>query len=125
MVAGFNGDPLARANAECVDPRPCERTNCKTTSNFFPKTACAELEVSMAFPSCWDGVSLDSEDHQSHVSYDIEGGWFDGECPASHPVKIPEIQFYFRIRDYTGGQHIFAGKLPLLLKYVLNSKSSH
>ena len=109
MVAGFNGNPLSRAEAECVGPSKCERINCKTTSDFFPQTACAELEVKMAFPSCWDGVNIDSEDHQSHVSYDMDGGRFDGDCPASHPIKIPEIQFYFRIVPYSGGQHIFAG----------------
>ena len=36
------------------------------------------------------------------------GGRFDGECPSSHPVKIPEIQFFFRIAPYSGGQHIFS-----------------
>ena len=35
-------------------------------------------------------------------------GQFDGECPSSHPVKIPEIQFFFRIAPYSGGQHIFS-----------------
>ncbi len=43
-----------------------------------------ELEVSMAFPTCWDGVSIDREDHMPHVAYDIEGGRFDGECPNTH-----------------------------------------
>ena len=109
MVAGFNGDPLARAELSCADESRCERSNCRTTSKFFPRQACSELEVSMAFPTCWDGVNLDSEDHQSHVSYDIDGGRFDGDCPPSHPVKLPEIQFFFRIVPYSGGQHIFAG----------------
>lgn len=109
MVAGFNGDPLSRANAECVGPSPCERDDCSTyDTSFFPNTACAELEVSMAFPTCWDGVNLDSADHMSHVSYDTEGGYFDADCPSSHPVKLPEIQLFFRIVPYSGGQHVFA-----------------
>lgn len=109
MVAGVGGIPQARANAECVAPFPCERANCESEdTSFFPATGCAELEVSMAFPICWDGVNLDSDDHMSHVSYDLDGGRFDGECPDTHPVKFPEIQFFFRIIEYTGGSHTFA-----------------
>eukprot|EP00553_Chaetoceros_curvisetus_P002667 CAMPEP_0204621210 /NCGR_PEP_ID=MMETSP0717-20131115/6998_1 /ASSEMBLY_ACC=CAM_ASM_000666 /TAXON_ID=230516 /ORGANISM="Chaetoceros curvisetus" /LENGTH=82 /DNA_ID=CAMNT_0051635573 /DNA_START=895 /DNA_END=1139 /DNA_ORIENTATION=+ len=82
MVAGFGGIPEARAFAECVGPSRCERDDCSTyDTSFFPKTACAELEVSMAFPTCWDGVNIDSDDHMSHVAYDVEGGQFDGDCP--------------------------------------------
>ncbi len=74
MVAGFNGNPNARAFAECVGESECERADCSTYDvSFFPETACAELEVSMAFPTCWDGVNIDSEDHMQHVSYDVEG----------------------------------------------------
>ena len=45
----------------------------------------------------------------SHVSYDTsDEGTFDGECPASHPVKLPEVHLYFRIKDYEGGEHVFS-----------------
>lgn len=109
MVAGFGGVPEARARAECVAPFPCERSNCESDdTSFFPATGCGELEASMAFPTCWDGVNLDSDDHMSHVAYDLNGGSFDGECPDTHPVKLPEIQFFFRILEYTGGTHRFA-----------------
>jgi len=30
------------------------------------------------------------------------------DCPASHPIKIPEIQFFFRIAPYDGGHHQFS-----------------
>ena len=108
MVAGRDGGTSTRANAECVSRSDCERSNCDTDSTFFPQDACAELEVSMAFPTCWDGVNLDSADHESHVSYDVEGGRFDGECPGTHPVKLPEIQLFFRIVPYVGGKHVFS-----------------
>lgn len=49
-----------------------------------------ELWATVAFPSCWDGVNLDSPDHKSHMAY-----WPipnpGNKCPASHPVKVPEI----------------------------------
>jgi len=107
MVAGFGNDNT-RANAECVGPSNCEKSNCSTNNDFFPTTACAELEVSMAFPTCWDGVSIDTDDHRSHVAYDLDGGEFGADCPASHPVKIPEIQLFFRIAPYDGGHHEFS-----------------
>lgn len=44
------------------------------------------LGLRVAFPTCWDGVHLDSDDHRSHVSYLV-----DGRCPASHPVVLPEL----------------------------------
>lgn len=107
MVAGVGGDPLARASFECVGCENSEEEDGCIYSEF-PTEECIELEVSMALPSCWDGVNNDSEDHMSHVSYDVDGGRFDGDCPESHPVKIPEIQLFFRIQPYPGGTHVFS-----------------
>lgn len=106
MVAGRGGVEEARVNFECVGCVDNIANECMYTE--FPEESCDELEVSMAFPTCWDGVNLDSDDHESHVSYDIEGGIFDGECPSTHPIKFPEIQFFFRILPYPGGTHVFA-----------------
>lgn len=38
------------------------------------------------FPNCWDGVNLDSADHQSHMAYSRFG-----RCPVDHPVPIPRL----------------------------------
>lgn len=53
-----------------------------------PPTCPAEnpLTLHVRFPECWDGVSLDSPDHKSHMAY----GRF-GACPASHPVALPSL----------------------------------
>ena len=45
------------------------------------------LKGHVKFPNCWDGASLDSPDHKSHLAYA-----FRGACPASHPVAVPKIQ---------------------------------
>jgi len=66
------------------------------------------MEVKLVFPTCWNGVDLTSEDMTSHVSYDVEEGRFDADCPESHPVKIPEVHFYFRIKKYEGGEYVFS-----------------
>ncbi|KAI1751794.1 hypothetical protein F4782DRAFT_547345 [Xylaria castorea] len=61
----------------------------------FPKEACGGgWRVSVHFPSCWDGKTLDSPDHKSHVAYPASGTFESGgACPSTHPVKIPQIMY--------------------------------
>ncbi len=54
-----------------------------------------EMELSISFPSCWDGVNLDSSDHMSHVAFP-EGESEDAPCPSSHPVRLPRLDFFIR-----------------------------
>jgi hypothetical protein len=44
---------------------------------------------------CWDGVNLDSPDHQSHMFNTIKQDGFvnSGPCPASHPVMMPQLTY--------------------------------
>jgi len=49
---------------------------------------------SLRFPTCWDGVNLDSPDHISHMSYPSTGTFESGgPCPASHPVRTSQVMF--------------------------------
>jgi len=48
----------------------------------------SQLNVRYQAPSCWDGVHLDSPNHQSHMAYPI-----DGRCTASHPVAVVMLEF--------------------------------
>lgn len=110
MIGGMRPtiDPT-RADASCGGAAPCNkpRNNCNSPNTFFPTTQCEELEVEMAFPNCWDGVNLDPDDHMSHVVYSNDGTEF-GDCPLSHPVKLPVIELFFRINNYKGGHYTFA-----------------
>jgi hypothetical protein len=45
----------------------------------------SELLVKIRFPECWDGVSVDSTDHKSHVQYAVNGA-----CAAGS-VAIPQL----------------------------------
>eukprot|EP00091_Calanus_sinicus_P015824 TRINITY_DN3460_c0_g1_i1.p1 TRINITY_DN3460_c0_g1~~TRINITY_DN3460_c0_g1_i1.p1 ORF type:complete len:324 (-),score=69.51 TRINITY_DN3460_c0_g1_i1:466-1413(-) len=115
---------LSRAQAECVAEYPCERTDeggCQgygpsnqKRHGFLPITACAELEMSIIFPTCWDGINLESKDGVKHVVYaencdgDHHDECFDFPCPASHPVKFPEVHLYVRVLNYEGGAHVFS-----------------
>ena len=59
----------------------------------FPTVNCPDgLRAQVYFPSCWDGVNLDSPDHKSHMAYPI-GQYDDGTCPDSHPQPLISI-FY-------------------------------
>jgi len=62
----------------------------------FLKTPCpAGIMTTIPFPPCWDGKNLDSPNHKSHVAYP-DGAYDRGaECPASHPVNIPQIVMEF------------------------------
>ena len=69
--------------------------------------------MNIKFPTCWDGVNTESVDG-NHVAYSAEcdgdehNECFDFDCPASHPVKMPEIHLYVRVLGYEGGAHMFA-----------------
>ena len=80
-------------------------------SNIFRYS---ELEIDIKFPTCWDGVNVESSD-QSHVIYAPEcdgeaNECFDLDCPASHPQRIPEIHLYIRVNGYEGGAHMFSNE---------------
>jgi hypothetical protein len=50
------------------------------------------------FPDCWDGVSLDSFDHKSHMAYSaLKTG-----CPVTHPVRVPKLNMHVHWPATTG-----------------------
>ncbi|KAK0712017.1 hypothetical protein B0H67DRAFT_493768 [Lasiosphaeris hirsuta] len=67
----------------------------KWDTRQFPKEPCPYgLRVNNFFPTCWDGVNVDSPDHKSHVAYPVEGTFeTEGRCPDSHPVRLPQILY--------------------------------
>jgi hypothetical protein len=72
---------------------PCMGAN---DTSAFPSTPCpGGIRATVIFPSCWDGVNLDSPDHQSHVAYspgsEALGGLAGDKCPEGFPVRIPQV----------------------------------
>ena len=69
------------------------------------KLAVSELEINIKFPTCWDGQNVESATGD-HVMYapecngDEHNECFDFDCPASHPVRMPEIALYVRVLGY-------------------------
>ncbi|CAK7213868.1 hypothetical protein SBRCBS47491_001952 [Sporothrix bragantina] len=68
------------------------------------------IRFELMFPSCWNGVDVDSANHQSHVAYpDLV---MTGDCPDDFPVRLPSL-FYETIWNtpaYTGrtGQFVIS-----------------
>jgi hypothetical protein len=76
------------------------RWECPLGQNWsatIPGAGCAngsDVQLLVFFPQCWDGVNLDSPNHQSHMAYENAATG----CPASHPVMIPQISFNIRYK---------------------------
>lgn len=61
--------------------------------------------VEAFFPSCWDGVHLDVEDHASHMDFPGPGAGGRYVCPATHPVPLPQVSYHlkFVVTSENGG----------------------
>ncbi|CAK7213855.1 hypothetical protein SCUCBS95973_001940 [Sporothrix curviconia] len=86
----------------------------------FPSRPCkGGIMTVHHFPSCWDGVHLDSPDHQSHM-YNTQGEAFSpaGPCPSSHPVRMPQVA-YETLWDTTIFSDLWPadGSNPFVLSY--------
>jgi hypothetical protein len=60
------------------------------TPRFVAVPACSPddaLELQVRFPNCWNGKATDSANHRSHTAYSSAVG----QCPASHPARLPTI----------------------------------
>lgn len=97
--SGKNEDTLARP----VIPQPCHEPQDDTY-----KQCPSGMRAEIYFPSCWDGKSLDSDDHKSHVAYPSRVQ--DGECPESHPVRLPSLLFETWYQTAPVNEKVNAGK---------------
>lgn len=104
MIAGdpfkrsFGGDFASQAvSFVCLD-----YSGESSQTNGLPNKVCPDgLRAQVFFPSCWDGVNVDSTDHQSHMAYPTKYSYDNGPCPASHPVHL--ISIFFEVIYSTAG----------------------
>lgn len=95
------GNPLTNSLDEAVENRGLRYTCLQTilTRGYetpgLPNEKCpAGIMAIHHFPACWDGVNLDSPDHQSHMFDTTRGGFREaGPCPSSHPVRVPQVAY--------------------------------
>ncbi|KAI1280279.1 hypothetical protein F5Y07DRAFT_396433 [Xylaria sp. FL0933] len=70
---------------------PCTGSD---TQSFPAKPCDGGIRTTITFPTCWDGVNVDSPDHKSHVSYPQTGTFESvGQCPSTHPVRLPQLMY--------------------------------
>ncbi|EJD50411.1 hypothetical protein AURDEDRAFT_58391 [Auricularia subglabra TFB-10046 SS5] len=113
MIAGdsnrrYHNDSDASHNAVSY---MCMNDNESHEVHGFPVSGCKTTRAQVFFPSCWDGVNLDSPDHKSHVAYPTEyyNHFNGGVCPKSHPVALLSIFFeYFFDTSMYGPNDPFA-----------------
>ncbi|KAI1789216.1 WSC-domain-containing protein [Ganoderma leucocontextum] len=77
---------LDESGAHANDPDWAERPN------FFDHNCPDGMRAQVFFPTCWDGVNLDSPDHKAHMAYPIQN-YNTGDCPDTHPVHLVSL-FY-------------------------------
>jgi uncharacterized protein DUF1996 len=114
MIAG---DPAGRAGGQVgsqnVISWSCEpgQTLLPGSTTEAPTCKTARLDLSIAFPDCWDGRRSDSRDHRSHMAYSQKAGagW---ECPATHPVMVPRLKLSLRYPT-TGGPLVKLASGPI------------
>lgn len=131
----ISGDPTLRAQApgplvnchRClgVNDRimggagaPCDRSD---TAELPRKPCPGGIRVTVIFPSCWDGKSLDSPDHRSHVAYAPGNQALAGDrCPSTHPVRIPQVMYevmYDTSGPLANPDYYRDGKQPLVYSF--------
>jgi hypothetical protein len=61
------------------------------------------LRLQVNYPNCWNGTSLDSANHRSHMAYSVRG-----VCPESHPVELPALTIVVRYGVAGGRQALLS-----------------
>ncbi|GAA5847516.1 hypothetical protein JCM3766R1_005338 [Sporobolomyces carnicolor] len=94
----LTGNPFKRFYDASSDQDQAIGWNClgapvsATRQPYLPPYNCPNgLRGEIRFPSCWNGVDVQSSDHFSHMAYPIGGE--SGPCPSTHPVRLVTL-FY-------------------------------
>ncbi|KAF1999557.1 hypothetical protein P154DRAFT_493178 [Amniculicola lignicola CBS 123094] len=95
---------------------PCDS---RDTSEFPAKICPNGIRATIIFPSCWDGVNLDSPDHMSHVTYSGGTGLAGDKCPSTHPVRIPQVMYeiMYDTKQFNKAEYFKNGKQPFVYSF--------
>nr|WP_315485196.1 DUF1996 domain-containing protein [uncultured Undibacterium sp.] len=101
IVAGdMKGTPNKQAQSTAVVRWHCQSWNASDAAGgpwsvSIPECRAPDmLRFDIFFPSCWNGVDLDSPDHQSHMAYP-SGTNNRVSCPNSHPYPFVRVSYHF------------------------------
>ncbi|KAL3470065.1 hypothetical protein BJX99DRAFT_251481 [Aspergillus californicus] len=92
--------PPAGLRIIAADPR-CLQADGTLNQTKHPVTAVFETEVSLFFPSCWDGKNLDSLDYKSHVCAPLPSD----DLVQSKPVEslMPDRRHILQLANFKNG----------------------
>ena len=71
------------------------------------------LDLEVVFPNCWNGRSTDSSNHKRHMAYSK-----GGDCPATHPVRLPTITLVLLYPPLAGRAQTSAGKFATHADFI-------
>lgn len=93
-----------------------------TRQPWLPPNDCPDgLRGELRFPSCWNGVDIDSTDHISHMAYPENNE--SGACPSTHPVRIVTL-FYEMMWDVNSWASMRSQGLNATQPFVLANGDS-
>lgn len=69
---------------------------------------CADVNLVVRYPDCWNGRDLDSADHRSHMAYSMPAGDAN-QCPPTHPVPVPAMTTYVNYGSIPPGSSLSSG----------------
>jgi hypothetical protein len=101
------GNARATGDADSIARWSCLHAgHVAPSKNFVTCPSGTMLETYLDFPQCWNGTSLDSADHKSHMAYPVAGN-----CPSSHPVSVPKLRMVLRypVSGSTAGLRLASG----------------
>ena len=80
----------------CQTWQSSDADNARFSATIPECTLPDRLRADVFFPSCWNGVDVDSEDHRSHMAYpETDANGRNPTCPASHPVPVVRVSYHY------------------------------
>ncbi len=74
----------------------------RKSNNFLKCNSNERLEISVKFQTCWNGE--DPADYRNNAAF--SNVWpTSGECPASHPRLLPQLQYRIFFSDHQGSEN--------------------
>ena len=106
-----------RCNGNGAGGAPCDS---RDTSELPTKVCPGGIRASIIFPSCWDGKTVDTPDHRSHVAYSPSKNVLANDaCPSSHPVRIPQLMYEIQwdTKQFNNPKYFEGGKQPFVYSF--------